>query len=71
MYAAVNPQGKVNDALKKIMVQKSDLLAQPWYMINLNNNIGSVIGDNFWVEQSYTHNKTFDNILSGVIYDYQ
>lgn len=71
MYAAVAQKGKVNDALKKIMSQKLDLLAQPWYMINFNNNIESVIGDNFWVDQSYTHYKTFDNILNGVIYDYQ
>lgn len=71
MYSPVDRMGKVNDALKKIMVQKSDLLAQPWYMINFNNNIASVIGDNFWIEQSYTQHKTYDNILNGIIYDYQ
>lgn len=70
MYSPVESNGKVNAALRKIISQKPDLLAQPWYMINFNNNIGDVSGNNFWVEQINTH-KTYDNILNGLIYDYQ
>ena len=71
IYAPVEYNGKVNDALRKIISQKSDLLAQPWYQISFNNNIGASIGDDFWVPQSTTKDKTYDNILNGVIYDYQ
>lgn len=71
IYAPVEYKGKVNDALRKIISQKSDLFAQPWYQISFNNNIGAVIGDDFWIMQSNTKDKTYDNILNGVIYDYQ
>lgn len=71
IYSPVEYKGKVNEALRKIISQKSDLFAQPWYLICFNNNIGAVIGDDFWIMQSDTKNKTYDNILNGVIYDYQ
>lgn len=71
IYEAVKYKGRVNEALRQIISQKSDLLAQPWYMFSFNNNIGGIIGDNFWVNQSYTEAKTYDYILQGIIYDYQ
>ncbi|MDE6021394.1 MAG: hypothetical protein K2H01_10440 [Ruminococcus sp.] len=71
IYSPVEYKGKVNDALRKIISQKSDLLAQPWYMIYFNNNIKEVVGDDFWIMQSNTKEKTYDCILEGILYDYQ
>lgn len=71
LYAPVEQNGKVNDALRNIISAKSDLLSQPWYMIYFKNNIKSQVGDNFWAPVTNTEGKKYDNIIQGMIFDYQ
>ncbi len=71
IYVPVENQGMVNAAMRRLIGTKSDLLAQPWYLIYLQNNIADTTGDDFYIPSYSTKNVTFDNIVQGMMYDYQ
>lgn len=71
IYEKVESYKYVNKALRNIMQAKPDLLSQPWYMVSFDNNIEDVTGDGFFVSDVSTKGKVFDNIIQGMMYDYQ
>lgn len=62
---------KINDTMRQIMISKPDLFGEPWYLMYIGNNIKEVIGDDFTMPMTYTHNIVFDNIIKGMLYDYK
>ena len=69
-YEPIVKGKKVNDTLRQIMMEKPDLLSQPWYILYFKNNLSSVTGDDFFIPMSY-HSDVYDNIVHGMLFDFQ
>lgn len=69
--APVLSKGNVNEAMRKVMTLKPDLLGEPWYLLYINDNIADVVGDGFYVPSFSSRNIRYDAIVQGLLYDYQ
>lgn len=70
-YSPITNKDNVNGDLRKFMISKPDLFSQPWYILYFNNNITETTGDDFFVPMMSTAGKVFDNIVQGILFDYQ
>lgn len=71
IYERVLSKGKVNQALRRVYAEKPNCLDMPWFILYMNNNIKGTAGDDFFIPANDFKKSTYDNIVQGMLVDFQ